>query len=1105
MKKLTLLFALLCASVMGWAFDENAKFPDAGTYAQQFYWTSIGEVTPPMGVNSVESRLGYDCIYINVGTAEFNPSTGIVGCELADHDGAGVWVKISSLTAADNEIYFKNSGGTTLRGLVIHNIAQGAAEPGSGSDPAPAKTSECEGSRGHEGGTPHLDFVISYDGTTTTLTVTPKAPGIEFDFFQINVNGTVSDLMGGEATKASVQYTTTAAAGTELYIAFLYSPTDFGGNYQTTPTFSASSTSANVIYYKVGDCAAGGGDDVKPSMADATVTKVSQTHNSVVISITGAEDNVAVTKYVVKNHSDNSSVGEYTPAEGKITVSDLSPSTGYNWDIYAKDAAGNVSDNSKNISFTTDALVSNYCGETLTSTDNNATVDMSCEFKNNKYIITFTTPTLSGEASVLSGFNGSFCTIGGAGAHDARDHYSVNNSEKIVLEFDGVPNFYTDLYINIPGGNQRVFSWPNDVVWGTCPDVAVTGVTLNHDELNMVVGGGTQTLVATIAPTNATNQNVTWVSDDTNVATVENGVVTAVGAGTAHITVTTQDGSFSDQCTVIVTVPSITPVTYNGYGANKGVYALYSITRDYDQSLVFSAKVDAAFSFNKRVHYYRVGVADEWADLTYNSVTGTYDYTAAAGPFVDGDEWVVEFYFPFTGDAASIVCNYTVGAEQAVPASIPVGAVVLNKTATTLSVGETDDLTATVYPSFATAAGSVEWASDATDYATVDAGTVTAVAPGSANITATCGGVTSNPCDVTVAASLEETKLYGCGAFVNNAGKVVAYDYVFTRATNHVVTLNVVFSRSMSGIIGTDNFQMYVNGANQHLTYNDANRTATYSFGAQTESASINYYFYFVLDGGGVHQTSQTAYVVGSENTAVHAFAIGENDDTNVDAIAAADGQTFDKVFVARSFTAGNLYTLVLPFDVDAAQTATILPGQLTKLNNSYIKDNGDMRVNFVDVDAIEAGVPYLYAPSADVTNPVFAGVTVEKDLDPTEPADGLAKYYGIYAPMNGEGIHAITHGYVLGSDQYLYSVADLPESQTMKALRGYFVLNFPGAASAPKHIAKVVFNSTETQNATALEELQIDPSQCTKIMLNGLLYIVREGKIYNLQGQLVK
>ena len=127
MRKLTLLLALLCATMMGWAFEENATFPNAGTYANQFYWTSIGGVTAPMGVNSVESKSGFDCIYVNVGQADFDPATGIVGCELAGYEGAGVWIKINSLVLADNEIYFKNSGGDILRGLVIHNNAAGAA------------------------------------------------------------------------------------------------------------------------------------------------------------------------------------------------------------------------------------------------------------------------------------------------------------------------------------------------------------------------------------------------------------------------------------------------------------------------------------------------------------------------------------------------------------------------------------------------------------------------------------------------------------------------------------------------------------------------------------------------------------------------------------------------------------------------------------------------------------------------------------------------------------------------------------------------------------------------------------------------------------------
>ncbi|MCQ2347720.1 MAG: InlB B-repeat-containing protein [Paludibacteraceae bacterium] len=86
----------------------------------------------------------------------------------------------------------------------------------------------------------------------------------------------------------------------------------------------------------------------------------------------------------------------------------------------------------------------------------------------------------------------------------------------------------------------------------TATTVSVTGVTLNKSELSLTVGN-TETLTATIAPENATNKNVTWSSDKEGVATVEDGVVTAVAAGTATITVTTEDGSKTATCTVIVT------------------------------------------------------------------------------------------------------------------------------------------------------------------------------------------------------------------------------------------------------------------------------------------------------------------------------------------------------------------------------------------------------------------------------------------------------------------------------------------------------------------------------------------------------------------------
>ncbi len=96
----------------------------------------------------------------------------------------------------------------------------------------------------------------------------------------------------------------------------------------------------------------------------------------------------------------------------------------------------------------------------------------------------------------------------------------------------------------------------------TAAPVPVTGVSLNKDSLALGVGDS-ETLTATVAPANAANQNVTWASSDTSVATVDAaGKVTAVGAGTATITVTTVDGGKTVACTVTVR-PDIPPANPN--------------------------------------------------------------------------------------------------------------------------------------------------------------------------------------------------------------------------------------------------------------------------------------------------------------------------------------------------------------------------------------------------------------------------------------------------------------------------------------------------------------------------------------------------------------
>lgn len=79
----------------------------------------------------------------------------------------------------------------------------------------------------------------------------------------------------------------------------------------------------------------------------------------------------------------------------------------------------------------------------------------------------------------------------------------------------------------------------------------VTGVTLNKTTTKIKVDE-TETLVATVSPSDATNKNVTWKSSDETIATVANGVVTGKKEGNATITVTTQEGSKVATCNVTV-------------------------------------------------------------------------------------------------------------------------------------------------------------------------------------------------------------------------------------------------------------------------------------------------------------------------------------------------------------------------------------------------------------------------------------------------------------------------------------------------------------------------------------------------------------------------
>ena len=131
---------------------------------------------------------------------------------------------------------------------------------------------------------------------------------------------------------------------------------------------------------------------------------------------------------------------------------------------------------------------------------------------------------------------------------------------KVTVDgLDANTDYATGTY-QVSFSNENGESEKVDVPSFKTKPIAVTGVTLDKTTLSLEEGA-TGNLVATVAPSTATDKTVTFTSSDAAIATVDNkGKVTAVKAGNADITVTTKDGSKTAKCALTVTAKQI-PVT----------------------------------------------------------------------------------------------------------------------------------------------------------------------------------------------------------------------------------------------------------------------------------------------------------------------------------------------------------------------------------------------------------------------------------------------------------------------------------------------------------------------------------------------------------------
>ena len=245
-------------------------------------------------------------------------------------------------------------------------------------------------------------------------------------------------------------------------------------------------------------------------------------------------------------------------------------------------------------------------------------------------------------------------------------------------------------------------------------------IRLNKTTLSLVEGES-ETLTATITPSDATDKSVTWSSSDTSVATVSNGKVTAVKAGSATITAKTSNNKTAT-CTVTVTKKMVaaTGITLNKTslslveGASETLTATVTPSDAMDKSVTWtSSDTSVATVSNGKVTAVKVGNAT----ISATSINGLV-----------------------------ATCNVTV---TAVDIEIEATSIVLNKTELVMTQGYHENLVATIMPENTTNK-IIAWESSDENVAIVENGDVFGNGIGTTMITATTSNGLQAQCKVEV-------------------------------------------------------------------------------------------------------------------------------------------------------------------------------------------------------------------------------------------------------------------------------------------------------------------------------------------------------------------
>ena len=503
----------------------------------------------------------------------------------------------------------------------------------------------------------------------------------------------------------------------------------------------------------------------------------------------------------------------------------------------------------------------------------------------------------------------------------------------------------------------------------TVNPIAASSVTLNVPDLTLLIGQ-TEKLTATIEPENTTDQTITWTSDNEAIAKVsEDGTVTAISVGAATITATC--GEVSATCKVTVNPVVASSVTLN----------VEDITLFVGQSDKLMATIDPENTTDKTIAWTcdNEAIAKVSEDGTVTAIAvGVTNITATCGE-------------------VSATCKVTVNPVVA-------SSVTLNVEDITLFVGQSDKLMATIDPENTTDK-TIAWTCDNEAIAKVsEDGTVTAIAVGVANITATCGDVSAT-CKVTVnpvVASSVTLNVEDMTLLIGQTDKLTA-----TIEPENTTTLDIIWTSDDEAIakVSTDGIVTAVSVGVATITATCGNVSATCKVTVNpVPVSSIGIRYPIDNEEGCIYpdETLQLTAIIYPDNAtdkSVHWESTDENiaivDENglvtglypgDVKIVATASNGIYDTCLIIVNEIKATDVTLdvediTLLVGESAKLLAKIGPSNATNKSITWISDNDAIATVFWDgtVTAIAAGVANITATCGEVS--ATCKVTVMPDV----------------------------------------------------------------------------------------------------------------------------